>query len=192
MTVTELPTTTFPPPFLPTRARPPERHLHVALPHIPPALVDGAVVALLLTVVGFVGAGWVETGATSWYGTLRKTGWMGDAPAVFGVGNALVCATIALATWIVVRQRWARRGAVIGCVIACAAQLAVMLTMLRLLFVVQRIELALATGLLLVVSSTLAIAAFGRLSRTAGALMLPALLWATAVTTLAGGLVVLN
>jgi tryptophan-rich sensory protein len=183
-------TRTLPPPRPRDRVTTPAV-VSVPAPRVHPRLLHASVALALVGSISILGAAWTDTGRASWFESLDQPGFSGSAPVVLGLGWTVVCAAMALGIWLVVPRR-DRRHDVRGAFVACSAQVALLMGWTWTFFVAQRLERAMVVAVALILASTLTVVAFGRVSRTAGALMVPALAWALAVASLTGSLVVLN
>jgi len=163
----------------------------VRIPHRRPHVLRAIVAAVLLGGVAILGTAWIDTARNSWYAGLSKPKYTGGAPTVLGLGWTAVCASAAVAVWLLAQRRDRRRDS-IGALVAFLVQLALLLAWVWTFFVGQAIAHSFLVTLVLTVASTLTVVAFGRISKLAGVLMVPALAWAVAVAGLAGGLTVLN
>ena len=183
-------TRTLPPPRARDRVTTPVA-IELQPPRVHPRLLHASLALALVGSIAILGAAWIDTGRASWYQSLDKPGFAGSAPVVLGLGWTAVCAAMAVGVWLVAPRRDRRRD-VTGAFVACVAQVVLLLGWVWTFFVGHRLERAFVVTIALIVASTLTVAAFGRISRAAGALMVPALVWAVAVASLTGGLIVLN
>ena len=159
--------------------REPVRRPHV---HWPDAAIGGALVGLVAVRLAAV-----DPVAWSWYESLRRPSWAVAMPVLLGVGWLVISLASAAAAWIVVRRTEHR-----GVLIAWAAQVGLLLAWLWLLFWNGSLVRALVAAFALTVIAAVTVAGFVRVSRVAGALMIPALVWSAAALSITGGLAVLN
>jgi tryptophan-rich sensory protein len=163
----------------------------VRIPQLGPRVLQALVAAGLLGSIAILGAVWIDTASGSWYSALSKPKYTESAPTLLGVGWTAVCASAAVAVWLVAQRR-ERGREVVGAMVAFLSQLVLLLAWVWTFFVGHQIGRSLLVTLVLIIASAVSVVGFGRISRAAGALMVPALLWSVAVAGLAGGLAVLS
>jgi benzodiazapine receptor len=141
---------------------------------------------LLFLVVTFsaaaIGGYATTTSVSTWFLTLQKPSW-NPPPWVFGPVWTVLYASMAVAAWLV----WQRRGAGVAVGAALAAyfvQLALNAAWSVAFFGLRRPGLALADIVLLWLAIAVCAVLFFRVSRVAGALMLPYLAWVSFASAL--------
>ncbi len=139
-----------------------------------------AALALCFAVAG-LGGYWTSLGLGPWYEGLRKPSW--NPPNwVFGPVWTALYAAMAVAAWLVWRRRETRRvGLPLG---LFGLQLALNLAWSGLFFAMRSPGLAFGEVVLLWGAILATTVVFGRVSRAAGWLMVPYLLWTTYAATL--------
>ena len=141
-----------------------------------------AFLAVCFAVAG-IGGAVTATSVDTWYPTLAKPAFT-PPDAVFGPVWTVLYAMMALAAWLV----WRRVGWQGWALYLFFAQLALNLLWSILFFGLQLVGLALVDIVVLVVLIALTTAAFWRVDRRAGLLLVPYLLWVVYASALNGAI----
>jgi|GEM_PF-7009970 len=149
-----------------------------------------AACAVAFLAVTLVVRAWTETGPGSWWAAQETSSWT-PVGAATGALSLVPYPCFALATWLVVR-RGLRRPGVPGALVAQVAQVVVLLVWVRLLFVDERPDAAVAGMLVWIVAVVLAGVGMFRVHPVAGVLVVPALVWIAAMVSVTAGILVLR